>query len=364
MPRPRPPHLHRETTRHGKCVWYVRVGKGPRHRMRAEYGTPEFAIEYRAAIDGKPLPGTAPRVLTTSLEWLWDRYRESGEWAGLAQSTRLQRENIMLHVLKENGAKAYAALRADHIVAGLDRRAKTPSAARNFLDTMKGFFGWAVKRKHVKIDPTVGVDPPKRKKGPGFPKWTREDVAAYQQKFPLGTRQRVWLDVILFMGPRRGDAARIGRQHERQIGGVRVIQWQTEKSGESITVTLPILDVLQKTLDAGPIGDLTWICGARGLPFTKESFGNAFSEAARQAGIQKSAHGVRKIAATIAAENGATAHQLMAIFGWTNIRQAEVYTREAERARLAAQGIGTLDESRTSIPAPTRKVRELERKTK
>ncbi|WP_338690171.1 tyrosine-type recombinase/integrase [Bradyrhizobium sp. 26S5] len=93
------------------------------------------------------------------------------------------------------------------------------------------------------------------------------------------------------------------------------------------------------------------------MPFTKESFGNAFSEAARQCGINKSAHGVRKIAATIAAENGATAHQLMAIFGWTNIRQAEVYTREAERARLAAQGIGTLDETRTSIPAPKGKVR-------
>lgn len=263
----------------------------------------------------------------------------------------------MLHVLKENGTKAYAALRNDHIVAGLDRRSKTPSAARNFLDTMKGLFGWALKRKHVKIDPTIGVDPPKRKKGLGFPKWTREDVAAYQRKFPLGTRQRVWLDVILFMGPRRGDAARIGRQHEREIGGIRVIQWQTEKSGETITVTLPILDVLQRTLDAGPIGDLTWACGARGLPFTKESFGNAFSEAARQAGVQKSAHGVRKIAATIAAENGATAHQLMAIFGWTNIRQAEVYTREAERAKLAAQGINTLDESRTSIPAPSSQVR-------
>ena len=28
MPRPRPPHLHREITRHGKAVWYVRIGKG------------------------------------------------------------------------------------------------------------------------------------------------------------------------------------------------------------------------------------------------------------------------------------------------------------------------------------------------
>jgi hypothetical protein len=39
---------------------------------------------------------------------------------------------------------------------------------------------------------------------------------------------------------------------------------------------------------------------------TKESFGNAFSEACRAAGIQKSAHGLRKIGATRAANNGAT----------------------------------------------------------
>lgn len=74
----------------------------------------------------------------------------------------------MLHVLKENGTKAYAALRSDHIVAGLDCRSKTPAAARNFLDTMKGLFGWAVKRKHVKIDPTVGVDRQNERRGRVF----------------------------------------------------------------------------------------------------------------------------------------------------------------------------------------------------
>jgi hypothetical protein len=66
---------------------------------------------------------------------------------------------------------------------------------------------------------------------------------------------------------------------------------------------------------------------------------------------------VRKIAATIAAENGAAAHQLMAIFGWTNIRQAEVYTREVAKARLAAQAVGKLDEAGTSMPAPLVQVR-------
>ena len=56
MPRPRPPHLHLEITRHGRKVWYVRVDKGPRIRIRAEFGTPDFDQEYQAAISGSAAP--------------------------------------------------------------------------------------------------------------------------------------------------------------------------------------------------------------------------------------------------------------------------------------------------------------------
>ena len=45
--------------------------------------------------------------------------------------------------------------------------------------------------------------------------WTEDHVVAYQQRWPLGTRQRVWLDVLLYTGLRRGDAVRAGRQHAR-----------------------------------------------------------------------------------------------------------------------------------------------------
>ena len=54
MPRPRPPRLHREITRHGKAVWYVRIGKGPRIRLRAQFGSSEFDAEYQAAITMAP----------------------------------------------------------------------------------------------------------------------------------------------------------------------------------------------------------------------------------------------------------------------------------------------------------------------
>ena len=358
MPRPRPPYLKRETTRHGTTVWYVRIGHGPRTRLRAPYGSEDFQREYEAAIAGERIAARASRTLPHSLQWLWDSYRQTDNWLRLSATTRYQRENIMKAALATSGAAPFAEIKKRHIVAGLDRRAATPAYARNFFKTMRGLFQWAAEREHIAVDPTVGIKAPKPRKGQGFPAWTGDDVAVYHKRWPVGTRQRVWIDVLLFTGLRRGDAARVGRQHERD----GIVTLRMEKGGEQIVLTLPVLDVLRRTLEAGPTGDLAWICGERGEPFVKESFGNAFSEAARIAGVPKSAHGVRKIAATIAAENGATESELEAIFGWRGGRMAAHYTQAANRARIATQAIQKLDGTRTSMPAPQGKVRARERK--
>jgi integrase len=354
MPRPRPPHLHRETTRHGRAVWYVRVGHGPRIRLAADYGMPEFEAEYQAAVSGEPR-ATKGAPTTGTLAWLVARYRETGIWSALSAATRRQRENIFVHVIKTAGDQPHARITAATIRAGRERRAATPDQARHFLDAMRGLFRWALKSGLVKTDPTAGVENPPRRKGDGFRPWTEDDVAAYELRWPIGARQRVWLDVLLYTGLRRGDAVRFGRQHVRDgIGSIK-----TEKSGETIAVTLPILPVLARTLEAGPCGDLTFIAGAGGEPLTKESFGNAFRQACKAAGVPGSAHGVRKIAATRAANAGATVAQLEAIFGWSGGTMASLYTRSADRKRLATEAMHMLGNGkRTSIPAPFGQVRE------
>ena len=363
MPRPRPPHLQRQVTQHGKTVWYVRIGKGPRTRIRAEFGTPEFDAEYKAAISGTPRPKKgAPAA--GSLAWLIERYRETGDWTDLSPATRRNRENHFRQVTKTAGDKPYRAITQAVIVAGKDRRAHTPAQARNYLDAMRGLFRWAKSAQHVSVDPVDGVANPKRKKGPGFPVWTEADVEAYYNRWPLGTKERVWLDVLLFTGLRRGDVVVIGRQHVRN--GIATLR--TEKSQGEITVTLPILPVLQRTLDAGPIGELAFICGRRGKPLKKESFGTAFKEACVAAGLHdRSAHGCRKIGATRAAEEGASVAQLNAIFGWSGTAMASLYTQAADRKRLAVGAMAMIagrNETATSIPSPSHPVRAPERKPK
>ncbi|MCQ0987516.1 tyrosine-type recombinase/integrase [Jiella marina] len=338
MPRRRPPYLLKETTRHGTTVWYVRKGAGPRIRIRGDYGSPEFMAAYQAAIEGKA-EEPSPRAASGSFEWLLDRYRETGAWAALSVATRRQRQNIFHGVVAAAGRQPYASFTRAVIVAGREKRATTPAQARNFLDAMRGLFRWALDAGLVAVDPTAGVKNPRRAKGEGFPVWTEEEVERYEKRWPLGTRERVWLDVLLYTGLRRGDAVRLGRQHVRE--GVASIR--TEKSGYMVEVAIPILPVLAATLSAGPTGDLAFICGERGKPLTKETFGNRFRTAARAAGVQKSAHGVRKIGATRAANAGATVSELEAIFGWQGGAMASLYTRAADRRRLARAAITKMD---------------------
>jgi integrase len=164
--------------------------------------------------------------------------------------------------------------------------------------------------------------------------------------------------VLLYTGLRRGDAVRIGRQHVRNgVATLKTAKTNTE-------VSIPILPVLDEALRAGPTGDLAFICGANGKPLTKESFGNVFSDACRAAGVNKSAHGLRKIGATRAANNGASVPQLNAIFGWTGSKMASHYTQTADRKRLARDAIEKLlaNETETPIPSPSEKVRAAGRK--
>src|SRR5262249_29439287 len=130
MPRPRPPHLRHETTRHGKRSWYVRTGDGPRIRLKADYGSDEFWSQYHAAVTAAH-PEQRSKVSAGSLAWLIDRYRETPTWLSLSPATRKQRENILRQVVKSAGHSPYTKITAATIAAGRDRRGKTPFQAKH-----------------------------------------------------------------------------------------------------------------------------------------------------------------------------------------------------------------------------------------
>ena len=329
MPRLRWPHLVRQVSRHGVVCWYVRRGHGPRIRLHAQYGTPEFEAEYHAALTR----GTTAKVRGASrgtLHWLWDRYCNSSAWSSLSPATRRQRENIMKHVLAGAGDAPLGEITKKLIVDGRERRKDTPSQANNFLKLMRGVFAWAVEAEHVPANPAEGVKAVKTKTA-GFRAWEEEDVEKFERRWLLGTRERLALTVLLYTGLRRGDAARLGRQHLKN-GRISVA---TEKTGTQVTI--PVAPELVEAIRAVKLRGLTFVAQENGQPLTKESFGNWFGEACKVAGLKGyNAHGLRKLAATRLAMNGATVHELNAVFGWTGSKMALHYVALADRARLAA----------------------------
>ncbi|WP_080849932.1 tyrosine-type recombinase/integrase [Agrobacterium tumefaciens] len=328
MPRKLYPHVHKQKTRHNKWVFYFRLGKGKRIRL-PNPNDPEFKAAYMAALNGSPV--TVETAHEGTLGWLWERYTtESAKWAGYSAATQKQQRLIMAKVLKTASKSSLKVVTQDVIQEGVDKRHETPAQAGNFLKVMRGMFGWAKKMRLVAVDPSLGVEAPDYKKG-GFPAWTMDEVKAFRQKYEIGTTARLAMELMLLAGLRRSDLVRAGRQH---ISG-NILSMDTEKTGARITVELSA-DLIT-VINATPRKGLHLVETSRGKPFVKESFGNWFRDQCNEAKVYKSAHGLRKLSATLAAEGGAASHHLLAQYGWTNLATAEIYTRGIDRRRLGIE---------------------------
>lgn len=298
------------------------------------------------------MPQRAPRASAGTLAWLIGRYQDSGAWARLSVASHRQRENIFKNAIKASGADPITKISKAAIIAALDRHRATPFAALDFLKAMRGLFRWATESGFISKDPTEGVrwQVPRTE---GFHVWTEEEIAKFEAHWPIGTRERLAMAVLLYTGLRRGDAARLGRQHVREEvfeidrGKVKikvkitVIRIRTEKTG--ILAVIPVLPELAEAIAATKTGDLAFMATAHGAPMVKEGFGNWFRGACRAAGVPGSAHGLRKAGATRAANNGATEAELRAIYAWgPRSREPAHYTEQADRVKLAREAMGKL----------------------
>jgi site-specific recombinase XerD len=328
MPRRRRLFERKEITRHGKTVWYFRRPGQARVRLPDDYGSPEYVEAYERALVGQSVERPSKAEKGT-LSWLIDRYKASGHYASLSESSKTHRDYILRKVAKESGHHQFAKIGRKHMQEAMDRRAKTPHAANNFLVAMSVLFRWAVKNDMIANNPCDEVER-RKDKIVGHKAWAIDNVETFRAAYAIGTKERLALDLLLFTGLRRADVVRIGRQHVR--GGSIVVK--TGKTGA--TVYLPIFAELRTSIDAATTGDLVFLTNKRGEAFNDAAFGMWFIRKCRNAGLHGySAHGLRKAGATIAASNGATAHELMAMFGWSRLSMAEVYTRQADRERLA-----------------------------
>lgn len=339
-------NLYSDQDRHGNTRFYYR-SKGKKTRLHKEVGTTAFLDEYRRVRAGQHVAKDHHTAAPQTLRWLVEQYYKSGAFMGLGPGTRTMRRRALDRLCESlqgstpRGKLPFAQMQRRHILAIRDERAETPEAAKNLLKFIRNMFNWALDAGYAEHNPALNIrNLPST--SDGHHTWTVAEIQQYCQRHPLGTKPRLALELLLFTGVRVSDAVTLGKQMERN-GWLHFTEAK-DAARHPKRRELPILPRLRHAIDVTPSGNLNYIVTQHGKPFTVKGFSNWFKKQCRAAGLGHcSAHGVRKAAATIAAMNGATPHQLMAIFGWKKISQAEHYTKAVDLRTVTAGAIGKLD---------------------
>lgn len=367
--------------------YFRRKGEKKKIRIRAAPGTKEFLDEFRLAYNGDhpaqkaALPAArvqgAMEILGPvrknppkgSLAWLFNEYERRAEsFRDLGKSTKDRRRVVMDQICAEPTSdtdKSPVGLRPlalwrPKTVKVICHRCPTPATVNARLKAFREAFKFAVDEDWLTANVAKEV-PYKGSKSSGYHTWTVEEVLQFEARWPLGSKPRLCMAMLMFTDTRRSDAVVIGKQHrktarvlvddgEGRQSWQNVAGWQfTQFKGREktpVTTWIPILAALQEVIDLTPSRGLTILETSFNKPYTAKGFSMSFGRYCEQAGLPHcTAHGLRKAAATIAAERGATPYQLMAIFGWKSISQALLYTKAAEQKRLAAGAMHMLSRS-------------------
>jgi integrase len=342
------PYLSFEIDRHRNARAYVRRF-GRRVRIKEVPGSPAFLDAYKAALALlEPKAGALTDPITEAEPGTFGAmalaYLKSAEFHNLKRSTQVARRLVIEHCLREpyhiDDPKVRMAdvplktFGTKHIRVLRDRKSDKPGAAKNRIKFISVMFAWAIEADYegIAANPARDVKPIKHVSD-GFHTWTVDEVATFEAFYPVGTRARLALALLLYTGARRSDVVKFGRQHVK-AGKLRYVPTKTEHVRPR-PLTIPFLSMLSEVIAQSPTGDLTYLITEHGRPFTAAGFGNWFGDCCAKAGVPGRAHGLRKAGATILAQRGATAHELMAIYGWATVDQTTTYTRAVDQERLA-----------------------------
>ncbi|WP_197711525.1 tyrosine-type recombinase/integrase [Bradyrhizobium vignae] len=336
--------------RHGNVRIYYRAKGAKKVRLRGTPWTPEFMVAYEAARSGAPKAAQAGTTVGT-WRWLCTKYfGECADYKLLDPRTRHVRRLVLEATFKEPVAPGsprffrdmpLSKMTADAIEVLRDRKLAFPEAANARVKAIRQVFKFGVLKKHAQFNPARDV-PYIRTGSSGYHTWTIDEVRQFEKYHPVGSKARLAFALLLFTGQRRADIVRFGKQHVKEE---RLSFTQHKgRNRKPKRLVLPLLPSLRALIDASPTGDLTFLVNEFGKPFSDAGFGNKFRAWCNEAGLRHcTAHGLRKAGAVIAANNGATSRQLMALFGWDSIRMAELYTRQADQRRLAENAMHLIE---------------------
>jgi site-specific recombinase XerD len=224
MTRRLPRYVHGFIDRHGKARHYIRR---PGFKQVALPGLPfsaEFMTAYAAALDGEAAPRIeigASRTIPGTVNAIVAAYLASPPFRAGAAATQKMRRNILDGFRTQHGDKQLYHIRngqrvmlltAEHLQRIVNEKSETPFQQRNILNSLRVMFAWAKSEGRIPDNPTIGVERMKVKTR-GYPTWSEAEIERFEARYPIGTRERLALALLLYTGQRKGDVIRLGPTH-------------------------------------------------------------------------------------------------------------------------------------------------------
>jgi integrase len=324
-----------QATRHGRIVVYYRRALGdPKVRLRADPLSPAFFAEYADVREGRTLaaPVTpSPRRPATgsgTLRWMIEGYYGSTDYLAKKQRTRHVEKLLLDHVCEEPiapgnpvcfGALPFCDFKTKAVRIVQERKISKESvtiideetneerevevlrgveAGNSRVKSLRSVFEYTKEHHDAEVNYAKQVRYRQSSNPNGFHTWIEAEIETYEAAYPVGTKQRLALALLLYGGPRRGDLVRLGPGMRKLLNGREFFVYRQEKNRDHnpVTAYIPVVPALRAVLDATPTKGLSFLSWGAGRPYSKESFGNLFRDWCRKAGLPAgcSMHGLRK----------------------------------------------------------------------
>jgi integrase len=324
------PYVNSFRDRHGHERFYFRRKGFPRVTLPPP-DDPGFLEAYRAAKGEAATNLNHIRPITAGLFGaLCQEYMQSADFVQLAESTRREMKYVINALIAEHGDKRLAKLERRHILGWKDKLAHKPGAANKMLRTVKQLMTFAEARGHRPDNLAKGI---KMMRGGRWRAWTDAELVAFEERWPLGSRERTGFALALYTAQRRTDLVRL-KWADIAGGVLRVKQNKTK-----VDQVIPIHPELKTALAAvQPRHPKAIIATEKGEPLSPVYFGHQMADAIEKAGLPQGCilHGLRKTAGRLLAEAGA---QVAPITGHLTERMTAEYSRDADQAKLARASV-------------------------
>ena len=224
------------------------------------------------------------------------------------------------------------------------RKGKATSAAR-MLSSLKRFYGWSLRERRIKADPTLKLDPPKR--APRFPKTLSEaDVEALlgapDANTPLGMRDRTMFEVLYAAGLRVSELVGLKVFEVNLDAGVLRVMGNGSKERlvplgeEAVDWVRRYIREFRPSLLKKRTSDHLFVT-TRGVGMSRQAFWQNIKRYGARAvpGKPLSPHTLRHAFATHLINHGADLRVVQMLLGHADISTTQIYTHVArERMKV------------------------------